>query len=439
VSAADRRATLHVLTGGLAFSLRWLSFPAAVALAVLLVLHNRFVLPRTMPSLLRTPPRADAGLLSYPVGVLAAVLLFPARADLAAAAWGILAAGDGAASLVGRRASRSLPWNPGKRWAGSLAFVSAGTAAGGALLRFVAAGSADTPWTAPAAFATAGAAAVAAALAESWRSRLDDNVRVLAFASAVLALAPAWGAALHDAPAVAARAPGVFAATAVLAIAAWRLRTVDLRGALTGLVAATAIGAGAGWGAVAALAAFYVLANVATRTGRAAKEARGIAQPRGGRRGAAHAAANLGVAAALALAAGGSAEGGLLRLAVSAALATAAFDTVASEAGQAWGKAARSPITGREVPPGSAGGMSVAGTLAGAGAAGAVALVAGVYGLHAPGAAWIAGTAAVVGGVAESFVGASRLRELFGGHARNLLNTAIGAACAWSLGRWAGI
>ncbi|MBZ0266532.1 hypothetical protein K8I85_00115, partial [bacterium] len=178
MSAADRRATLHVLTGALALSLRYVSVPGAVTLAIALVLHNRFVLPRTMPSLLRTPPRADAGLLSYPIGVLTVIVLFHARPELAAAAWGILAAGDGAASLAGRRATRPLPWNPGKRWAGSLAFVIAGTAAGGALLRFVAAGTPGTTWTAAAAFGTAGAATVAAALAESWRSRLDDNVRV---------------------------------------------------------------------------------------------------------------------------------------------------------------------------------------------------------------------------------------------------------------------
>ncbi|MBZ0269291.1 hypothetical protein K8I85_14150, partial [bacterium] len=59
--------------------------------------------------------------------------------------------------------------------------------------------------------------------------------------------------------------------------------------------------------------------------------------------------------------------------------------------------------------------------------------------LHAPGAAWIVGAGAIVGGIAESFVGASRLREQFGGHARNLLNTAIGAAFAWSVGRGVGI
>jgi uncharacterized protein (TIGR00297 family) len=434
VSSADRRAALHIATGGLALSLRFLPASAAVALAVALVLHNRLVFPRTLPSMLRTPPRADAGLLSYPLGVLAAVLLFHDRLPLAAAVWGILAAGDGAASLVGRRSTRPLPWNPDKRWAGTAAFTVCGTAAGGALLWFTAAGK----WSAAAAFGMAAAAAVAGALAESWRSRVDDNVRVVAFTAGVLALAPLWAAALRDGPEVAARAPWVLAASVVLAAAAWRLGTVDLPGAVVGIGLATAIGGGAGWGAMAALLTFYVLANAATRAGRRGKDARGIAQARGGRRGSAHALANLGVAAALALAAGGSVDGGLLRIAVSAALATAAFDTVASEAGQAWGSGTRSPITGRAVPPGTPGGMSVAGTLAGVAAAAGVAWVAGACGLHAPAAAWVVTAGAAAGGIAESFVGASPLRGALDGHARNFLNTATGAALAWSLGRWAG-
>lgn len=437
MSAADLRAVLHVATGGLALSLRFLPGPAAIAMAAALALHNRFVFPRMLPALTRTPPRADAGLLSYPLAVFGVVLLFLSRPELAAAAWGILAAGDGAASLVGRRATRALPWNPGKTWAGLFAFVVAGTAAGGALLRFVAAGTPAAAWPPVAAYGTAGAAAVTAAFAESWRSRVDDNLRIVAVAAGVLVLAPAWAATLAGADA-ASRAPGVVAVSAGLAALARGLRTVDGPGAVVGAVLAAAIGIGAGWGAMAALFSFYLAANAATRAGRAVKEARGIAQARGGRRSVAHALANLAVAAALALAAGSDGSA-LLRIAVSAALATAAFDTVATEAGQAWGRVVRSPITGGPVPPGTPGGMSAIGTLAGAGAAAIVAGTAAAAGLHPVHAVAVVVAGAGIGGVAESFLGASRLRESLDGHARNALNTAIGAAAAWSLGRWTGI
>ena len=41
------------------------------------------------------------GILLYPLAVLGLVLVFPYRLDIVAAAWGIMAAGDGFATLVG--------------------------------------------------------------------------------------------------------------------------------------------------------------------------------------------------------------------------------------------------------------------------------------------------------------------------------------------------
>ena len=178
--------------------------PVAGALAAALLLHNIFVLPRTLPSVLRGGgPRTDVGALAYPAGVLVVILLFRDRLELAAAAWAILAAGDGAASLIGRRSTRALFWNPAKTWAGCASFVVAGAVAGAGALWFVAGGggsgggvsgavSATTEGIGPgAALAIAGPAALAAAIAESVRSRLDDNVRILVATSVALALAVA--------------------------------------------------------------------------------------------------------------------------------------------------------------------------------------------------------------------------------------------------------
>ena len=64
------------------------------------------------------------GILLYPLSVLLLILTFPSRLDIVAAAWGILAFGDGAATLsdagpahqsrrrVAVRGWSSLPWNP---------------------------------------------------------------------------------------------------------------------------------------------------------------------------------------------------------------------------------------------------------------------------------------------------------------------------------------
>jgi uncharacterized protein (TIGR00297 family) len=117
---------------------------------------------------------------------------------------------------------------------------------------------------------------------------------------------------------------------------------------------------------LAALMMVFVLTFAATRYGRAKKEARGLSESRRGRR-ASQIVANLGVAGLFAAA--GRYEGCV------AALAEAAADTVSSEIGQATGHPARLITTGRMVPAGTDGGVSLTGTLAGLVAAALVVMV----------------------------------------------------------------
>jgi uncharacterized protein (TIGR00297 family) len=117
---------------------------------------------------------------------------------------------------------------------------------------------------------------------------------------------------------------------------------------------------------LAALVMVFVLTFAATRYGRAKKEARGLSESRRGRR-ASQIVANLGVAGLFAAA--GRYEGCV------AALAEAAADTVSSEIGQATGHPARLVTTGRMVPAGTDGGVTVTGTLAGLVAAALVVVV----------------------------------------------------------------
>src|SRR6185436_2402925 len=122
------------------------------------------------------------------LSVLLLILAFPSRLDIVAATWGILAFGDGSATLVGQWASRSnekaakrigehLPWNPEKSVAGTLAFVVCGGAGAVALAW----------WTRPAVVPAPSLvfvivapliAAVAAALVETIPVGLDDNISV---------------------------------------------------------------------------------------------------------------------------------------------------------------------------------------------------------------------------------------------------------------------
>ncbi len=106
-----------------------------------------------------------------------------------------------------------------------------------------------------------------------------------------------------------------------------------------------------------------VLTLGASRVGRARKQAQGTAEEKHGRT-ASQVAANVGVAALAGTAING--YGGVLaHAALLAALAEAAADTLGSELGQLARAHPRMLLTGKQVPPGTDGAVSVFGTAAG--------------------------------------------------------------------------
>ena len=127
------RQILHMTMGGFALLLRWLSWWQAIAVAAGAVAFNVFALPRIGRGLFRPGDEARAlhGIVLYPVAVLLLLAAFPRRPDIAAAAWGILALGDGSATLAGRAiGGRRWSWNRDKTFAGSATFAVVGGAGG---------------------------------------------------------------------------------------------------------------------------------------------------------------------------------------------------------------------------------------------------------------------------------------------------------------------
>jgi uncharacterized protein (TIGR00297 family) len=174
-----------------------------------------------------------------------------------------------------------------------------------------------------------------------------------------------------------------------------------------------------------ALVAVFVLTYAATRLGRNRKEARGLAEPRRGRR-ASQIVANLGVAGLFAAA--GWYSGCI------AALAEAAADTVSSEVGQAIGGPARLLTNWNNVPPGTDGGITIIGTAAGlAAAAVVVALGAAHYALWPKTAMiWLC---ACAGLFFDSLLGATlERRGWIGNDLVNLGSTLFAALLAMALG-----
>ena len=432
------RQTVHMAMGGVALLLRWLPWWQAVALAAGALAFNLFLLPRLGPGLYRPGDRERGihGIVWYPLAVLLLLVTFPRRPDIAAAAWGILAIGDGLATLAGRAiGGRRWPWNREKTLSGSVAFAIGGAAAGVVLAWWCRPAVTPPPLLAFTILAPI-AAAIAAALVETIPVRLDDNLSVAVTAAAVMWVASLTtvaqiGAAL---PVALDRLPAALAFNAAVAWAGHRVRTVSLSGAVIGALIGIAIYLGLGWRGWALLLATFIAASVASRLGIKRKVLLDIAEERGGRRGAGNAIANTGVAAIAAVLALTGGDAASARLAFAAALAAGGSDTIASEIGKAWGRRTWSVTSLRRVPPGTSGAMSLEGTTAGLAGAFGLGAVAVALGLTPASLLWTIVAGATAGSLLESWLGATlEAPGILNNDMLNFINTAAAALAALAI------
>lgn len=220
--------------------------------------------------------------------------------------------------------------------------------------------------------------------------------------------------------------------TLVFALFAWLVRGVTTSGALAGALVCFALLRGVGWGGFLALATVFLLTWISTRIGYSRKLKLGTAESRRGRD-------SLQVFANLAVAAGcavvyGFAHDPRFAAAVVAALAEATGDTVESEIGQAVGGVPRLVTSGKRVPIGTDGAITVRGTLAGVLAVAIVTAVSFATGVVEVRTALISASAAIAATLLDSLLGATleRKRRL-GNNAVNFLSTLFAAAIAFAL------
>jgi uncharacterized protein (TIGR00297 family) len=188
-----------------------------------------------------------------------------------------------------------------------------------------------------------------------------------------------------------------------IALAARRAGSLAASGAAAAAVVGTVcIAAGWGWGAL--LVAYFVASSALSRLGARRKEAAtGGIVAKGGARDARQVLANGGPFAAAALLSIAAPWPGWTVLGAGA-LAAAASDTWGTEVGTLAGGAPRSIVSGRIVPPGTSGGITLAGTLASLCGAAFVAALA--WALRWPDAvAILAG--GIAGSTADSLLGAT--------------------------------
>ena len=344
------RKSIHIAVGFGAIALKYLTWQGAAAVAFVSTLGNWLGLHRLVGRGVSRHERGwDAGIVLYPFSVLLLILLFQRHSAFIAIPWVILGFGDGFASIVGRRFPiRALPWNREKSFGGSITFLIVGSIAAVAIANVF------EYWS----WAVIGAV-VAAAIVESLPLHVNDNITV-PFAAAVTLAVFGVGPGFESTHII----WGWVIGNTVLALIGYALRGVNLSGMITGWILGTIVLIGGGIALYFPLLAFFIIGTVVTKLGYKRKAQAGLAQEGGGRRGAGHAIANVGVAALCAIAAWRGVPLVPVLMGI-ASLATAACDTTGSEIGQLFGRRAFLATTFRRVEPGTEGALSIEGTLAG--------------------------------------------------------------------------
>ena len=207
--------------------------------------------------------RARAGIVLYPISVLALIVLYRNHLHIAAAAWAIMALGDGMATVVGKALRGSaLPWNRQKTWPGFISFAVAGTVGAYLLTRWIA------PEIPPDKTLTVCAAAsLLGAVVESIPIPLDDNLTVPLVVGAFMfcAFLVERSALNSNLPYLGRRIFLAIAVNLAFALLACALKAASRSGAVCGFFLGTAIYLGYGYKSFLLLFAFVLLGSVARR------------------------------------------------------------------------------------------------------------------------------------------------------------------------------
>lgn len=359
-----------------------------------------------------TPGEATSSPLGHHLRKGAPFLLLPLvyryHMHVAAAVWTLAAVGGLTASRRALWAGPRLFYNPARRWSGWTAFVLTGTLAAYAVTRWTA------PWLPPAKvwWLSLDAAALAATI--ETLPNVPENPALLAAVTSgfLFCISLVEPAALHsNLPYLKLRVVLAIAANGPLAVLAWRMGLADRSGAAAGFVLGLAVYMGYGYKSFLLLVVFFLLGSVATRLGYATKVQRGVAEPRHGARSWREAVANVLPGAFFALLVITTPHERAFLLALVAAFAEAAADTVSSEIGQWLSPRAWLLTSGAPVAAGQHGAVSLPGSLAGVLAATTIAGLGYALRLCSLRGATLALLAALAGNLADSVLGATLERR----------------------------
>jgi uncharacterized protein (TIGR00297 family) len=435
--SADHGRSLALVALGIgALLLRFIRWWEVIALLSAAVALAAFAVPRLRASERVTDALAEfhTPRIAYPLALLILVVVLPDRLDIVAGAWGILAASNGMAPAQAS-AGRRVPWNRDSSVSAAIGAMVCGGAAGAFLCWWCRPAIVPPPYP----WFSIGApiaAAIVAAGAATVPIRLQRNFTVAAVAASVLWALSLVSEDLARAAATTARAalPLATAVNVAAAAVGWLSGAVSRSGAIAGAAVGTLVAVSVGWPGWQFLTVMFGLVVLASRAGLRRKTRLGIAEANRGRRGAASAVANTVVATVAAALAVLTYATGPALIAFVAALVAGGADSMASEIGKAWGWRTFLVPSFREVPPGTPGAISLAGTAAGIASAFLLTGFAVWLGLVPAGTLLpiVVGTA--VGSLVESALGATlEPPGILNSHVLNVLNTAAAALVAVKL------
>ncbi len=428
------RLWVHVTMIGFALFIgRWNSI-YIVLLALSAFLFNLFFLPNLTSRRLERPVDRtlgfSPGLLLYPISVLILSLIFYDQQIFTAIGWAIMAFGDPAAHITGKRfPMRPISWNPEKSWGGTLAFWIAASL-GTTMVLWLLPTSTHLSYTLEQWFFIIGLASGIAAVIESIPGLIDDNVSV-----PISGGISAFGIyALYQWAEPVYWPEGTLWATILMVVFmgfAIMAKKIDIWGGLCGVWIGMGMFLGGGVVGVLLLMAFFGLGTMATSWRIKDKLEMGLAEKDKGRRSISNALSNGGMAGVCGYLAWLFPDHNILfQLMMAASMASATADTLASELGNVYGRRYVDVWRWKKGLRGEDGVISLEGTLLGA--LGAI-LIASFIGLaqHNIFSFLLISIAGILGNYLDSFFGATLQRKGFmNNHTVNFANTLLAALFA---------
>jgi len=438
MTSETKRKIEHIIPVVFVLLLRYLNTWQALLFAFVGIMYGLFLSRMFVRGAFREHEQEKSfspGKLIYGVMVFILILLFYKKMYIVAGAWAIMSLGDGCSNIFGRAyGKRKLPWNTGKSWAGSAAFVLFGGLGAAILMWWVNLGQSpaqiiqgqmQTPLMWSYFFTSAFLAAFVAAGVESLPLKINDNITVPLTAGLFLYATTItnWEHLNNTYSIVAALGVNIS-----FGLLAYYLKTVSKSGLIGGIVVGTIIYLCLGIGGFFILFTFFILGSWSSKHKYTWKASHGVAQENKGRRGLKHAVAKGGVGLIMAIMALLTDMPEVFSIAFVAAFATATFDTISSELGQIYGKRPILITTMKSVPVGTDGAISIEGTILGVLSAALIGAEGYLLHLISLSSIIVVVIAAFIGTTVESILGATiERRKWVSNEVVNFINISTGA------------